>query len=120
MSFAPAFESLRSFSARKKVGRSASFGFGRRGHGRFGDSSRLAGVYQKRIAGGRSYTVRMRYYRPTNPQSVPQQANRAKFSAAMSAWGGLTAGEKSAYNERAKKRQMFGWGLFIREYYQAN
>ena len=62
----------------------------------------------------------MKFYTPTNPQTIPQQANRTKFANAMTAWGALTDEEKGVYNTRAKKRNMFGWGLFIREYYQAN
>lgn len=113
------FSKALSFYARGKVGHPAGCGFARCGHARCGDAGVLTGVYQKRISSAGTSVVRMRYYRPTNPQTAPQEANRAKFAAAMVAWGGLTPEQKATYNARAKKRNMFGWGLFIREYYSS-
>lgn len=78
------------------------------------------GIYQMRMTKRGKVPIRMRFYSPTNPQTVPQEANRAKFAAAVSAWMALTPEEKESYTIRAKKRSMFGWGLFIREYYQSN
>lgn len=80
----------------------------------------VKGIYQARMTKRGKVPVKMRFYRPTNPQTVPQEANRAKFAAAMSAWQALTSDEKAAYTERAKRRGMFGWGLFIRDYFQNN
>lgn len=84
------------------------------------DPLNVYGIYQMRMTKRGKVPIKMKFYTPTNPQTVPQQANRAKFTAAMVAWGVLTEQEKSVYTTRAKKRNMFGWGLFIREYYQAN
>lgn len=78
------------------------------------------GIYQMRMTKTGKRPIKMKFYTPTNPQTVPQEANRAKFAAAMAAWMALTLSEKQAYNIRAKRRRMFGWGLFVREYYQAN
>jgi hypothetical protein len=78
------------------------------------------GIWQMRMTKRGKVPIKMKFYTPTNPQTVPQEANRAKFASAMSAWGSLSSGDKAVYNARAKKRNMFGWGLFIREYYQAN
>jgi hypothetical protein len=78
------------------------------------------GIYQMRMTKQGKKPVRMVFYTPTNPETAPQQANRAKFATAMAEWTALTTEEKTVYNNRAKKRQMFGWGLFIREYYQSN
>jgi hypothetical protein len=64
--------------------------------------------------------LKMKFYAPTNPQTAPQEANRTKFADAMAAWMALTSEQKAEYTIRAKRRQMFGWGLFIKEYYQAN
>lgn len=77
------------------------------------------GIYQMRMTKRGKVPIKMKFYTPTNPQTEAQEANRQKFADAMTAWGALSSGEKAVYNERAKKRQMFGWGLFIREYYQA-
>lgn len=80
----------------------------------------INGIYQVRRVKGTQKTVRMVFYAPTNPRTEAQQANRQKFADAMSAWGALTPEEKLAYNKRGKKRQTFGWCLFIREYYQTH
>lgn len=78
------------------------------------------GIWQMRMTKRGKVPVKMKWYTPTNPRTEAQQANRTKFANAMSAWGSLTTEQKTLYNVRAKKRRMFGWGLFIREYYQAN
>jgi len=80
----------------------------------------LNGIYQMRMTRRGKIPLRMRFYKPTNPRSPAQQANRQKFADAMTSWGTLTDEQKATYNRRAKKRQMFGWGLFIREYYQSH
>lgn len=88
--------------------------------GKVGDADPLGvnGIYQMRMTKRGKRPIKMKFYTPTNPQSVLQEANRAKFAAAMADWQSLSSGDKAVYNERAKKRNMFGWGLFIREYYQ--
>jgi len=90
--------------------------------GKEGDADPLNvnGIYQMRMTKRGKVPVKMKFYRPTNPRTPAQQANREKFTSAMVGWQSLTELEKSVYNTRAKKRQMFGWGLFIREYYQNN
>ena len=84
------------------------------------DPLNVHGIYQMRMTKRGKVPVKMKFYGPTNPRTPAQEANRAKFAAAMVAWQALTPEEKGVYNKRAKKRSMFGWGLFIREYYQAN
>jgi hypothetical protein len=90
--------------------------------GKSGDSDPYGvnGIYQMRMTKRGKVPVKMRFYAPTNPQTQPQEANRTKFAAAMSGWMALTDEQKAAYIQRAKRRGMFGWGLFIREYYQSN
>lgn len=90
--------------------------------GKEGDPDPLGvnGIYQNRLTKRGKVPIKMKFYTPTNPQTEAQQANRQKFADAMTAWGNLTAPQKATYTERAKKRGMFGWGLFIREYYQSN
>jgi len=98
-------------------------GFGISGNiGKVGDPDPLNvnGIYQMRMTKKGKVPIKMKFYTPANPETIPQQANRQKFADAMTAWGNLTDEQKTVYNKRAKKRQMFGWGLFIREYYQAN
>lgn len=78
------------------------------------------GIWQRRMTRRGRVSIRMRFYRPRNPRTPLQQANRDKFRHCMTLWMSLTPEQKAEYNKRARRRQMFGWGLFIREYYQAN
>jgi len=107
-----------------KVGRSSGYGFARRGSGAYGEGVGFGGIYQKRVTGynqygrnparpRRTYYVRMRSYRPTNPQTELQQAHRAKMTAAVVAWQELTLDEKAVYNERGKRVNKVGRNLFI-------
>lgn len=98
-----------------------SFGLsGKLGKPEDDDIHDVNGIYQMRMTKRGKRPVRMVFYTPTNPQTEIQEANRSKFATAMSNWQALSSGDKAVYNERAKKRKMFGHGLFIREYYQAN
>lgn len=78
------------------------------------------GIYQMRMTKRGKVPVKMKFYQQTVPYGAAQLATQAKFAAAMAAWVALTTEQKASYTERAKKRQMFGWGLFIREYYQSH
>lgn len=78
------------------------------------------GIYQMRMTKRGKVPIKMKFYVPTNPRTAAQQANRQKFADAQAAWMALTAAQKLVYTTRAKRRSMFGWGLFIREYYQEN
>lgn len=109
------------------IRRGDGFGFIRLGHSTFGTIAHVGGVYQKRVTGynntGRkahlprnAYYVRMRYYRPTNPNTPAQQAGRSKFADAVAGWAALTAAEKEEYNKRAHKLSRRGRNLYISEY----
>lgn len=94
--------------------------YGKLGRPEWSDPLGVYGIYQRRmLKNGKGY-IKMKFYTPTNPQTVPQQANRTKFADAMAAWMALTSEQKSAYTKRAKKRGKHPWGLFIREYYQSH
>lgn len=119
--------SMFALQVKGKGGPSGGFGFTRFGSCRFGNSNRLGGIYQKRVTGynqtgriagrpRRSYYVKMRTYRPTNPRTPAQQANRAKMTAAVAAWTVLDPVEKSRYNERGKRDGAVGRNLFISWY----
>lgn len=74
------------------------------------------GIYQQRHCIGGVKNIQMRFYRPTNPRTAPQQSNRTKFAQAVSAWQELTAEQKESYNARAKGKNYHGYNLFISEY----
>ena len=101
-----------------RLGYSAGIGFMSCGSARLADPRRNGGIYQKRHSKKGVYYVKMKIYAPTNPQTPAQQANRARFAAAVAAWGYLTDSEKKAYNQRAGRRGQVGRWLFLREYLQ--
>lgn len=74
------------------------------------------GIYQTRSRPGRTITVLESFYGPTNPQTIPQQANRAKMTAAVAAWQALSAGARAPYNARAVGKNLSGYNLYLREY----
>ncbi len=74
------------------------------------------GIYQMRLCKEGKIPIRMKFYVPTNPRTVPQQSNRAKFADAVLAWQNLTYTEKQVYNSKAGGTHFSGYNLFIREY----
>lgn len=80
------------------------------------DPEGVLGIYQVRKSNGKQVVVKKGFYTPTNPQTPAQQAWRAIFAAAISAWQGLTAQQKDLYNQRAKYRPLSGHNLYLREY----
>lgn len=112
---------------RGKIGRGTGYGFARRGNGLYGEDAAVGGIYQKRVTGynqtgrlpdraRRQYFVRMRSYRPTNPQTVPQQANRTTFADAVAEWQGMDAAQRQPYVDRAVRKGRRGRNLFIQEF----
>jgi len=75
------------------------------------------GIYRVRSIKGTQRTEKMPFYKPTNPRTPAQQANRQKFADAMFAWKNLTELEKERYNKEAKSKMLFGWNVFIKEYF---
>lgn len=116
-----------SFAIHGKLGRGTGYGFARRGNGVYGEDVAVGGIYQKRVTGynqdgrlpgraRRQYFVRMRNYRPTNPQTVEQQANRGTFADAVAAWQAMSVEERAPYVKRATRKNRRGRNLFIQEF----
>lgn len=110
-----------------KIGRGSGYGFARNGNAIFGERAGPGGIYQKRYTGynqngyipGRPrllYFVRMRHYRPSNPQTELQQARRSKFQDAVAAWQAMDDAERAPWKRRATKKSRRGRNLFISEY----
>ena len=119
--------SMLALAVKGKAGPSSGFGFTRFGTGKFGNSNRFGGIYQRRVTGynrygrnparpRRTYYVKMRTYRPTNPRSPAQQAQRGKMALAWAAWAALDPVDKSGYNSRGKRAGREGHHLFISWY----
>lgn len=109
------------------IGRGSGYGFARRGNGQFGEPNGPSGIYQRRWTGynqhgyipgkkRKAYYVRMRFYRPTNPNTELQQAGRSKFQQAVAAWQNMSEEERAPYKRRAVRKSRRGRNLFIQEF----
>lgn len=105
-----------SLDAHGELGYSNGYGAIRFGFNRFGLRTDYAGIYQRRPRKRGSLTARLKFYRPTNPQTVPQQAWRSVFADGWVAWGALTPTERMPYYRRAKRLRMSGPNAFMREW----
>ena len=101
---------------RGKVGFPPLYGEREYGACVYGEDEDIYGIYQVRTRWGGQVQVKMKFYTPANPQTEPQQANRAKFTDAVSAWQALTDNQKASYNEEAKYLPLSGFNLHNREY----
>lgn len=80
------------------------------------DPKGLFGIYRVRHRWGKVIQEKLPFYTPTNPQTVPQQANRQKLTNAVTAWQALTPTQKAVYNKNAIGKEMSGYNLFLSEY----
>ena len=112
---------------RKKVGGGGCFGNIVYSESPFGSNNAFGGIFRKRLVGWNQYEAskknrrraiyeRLQYYRPTNPRTAKQQANRTAFAEAMRAWQELPEDDKQYYRNLANGRPILGHNLFIKEF----
>ena len=101
---------------RGKLGAPSAYGTAGYGIFEHGTGAKFFGIYQIRTRAGKQTPVKEEYYVPTNPQTIPQQANRQKITDGVIAWQALTDSQKDVYNERAKYKKLSGYNLFLKEY----
>ncbi len=82
----------------------------------FADIILLSGIYRTDNVTGITRFYREPFYITKNPRYGPQQANRAKMTAAVLAWKALTQEQKNQYNKNAIGKRMSGYNLFLKEY----
>jgi len=90
------------------------------GETEYGNAIERPGIYQIRTRYNKQVTVREIFYWPKNPQTQSQQANRQKLTDGVTAWQGLTSGQKEIYNERARYKPYSGFNLYLKEYILSN
>jgi len=91
-----------------------------RGKHKYAGGKEFYGIYQRRKGINGQITVRSNFYIPSNPRTVPQQANRSTFADAVSFWQGLTEQQKEEYNKRVAHKNLSGYNLCIQEYLSSN
>lgn len=113
-------DKLLSLSSKKRFGYSQDCGTAFCGFILCGWNPDWAGIYQRKKTLKGWQISKMSFYWPTNPQTVPQQANRAKFASAVSAYQALDPTQKTDYDRRAYKLRIPAYSLFIREYFRSH
>ena len=68
-------------------------------------------IYRRRYGKQEQY----KWFKPDNPQTEDQQANRQKFATAVAEWKALPEAEKETWEKKAKETTIPGRNLFIRE-----
>lgn len=110
------FQRVIAIRPRGRYGYSLNFGRAYYGFTRFGDDNPLAGVYRRsRFADGKHDSIVPIYF-PSNPQTVPQQAWRAVFTAGTVAWGALTPTEIAPYTLRGKRLHRTAFNVYMSDY----
>ena len=105
---------------RGKIGSPATYGTRVYGAHDYGAGADLFGIWQIRTRFGKRVQVREKFYTPSNPQTGPQQAWRAIFTAGVNAWQLLSEEGKQTWREDAKYKNLTGFNLFMREYLNEN
>lgn len=107
---------------KKKLGNDTGrFGHFHLGVYEYGSENELGldfhGIYQMRACKEGQVPVKMRF-RVSNRKTITSAyiASQNKFAGAIPAWRALTDEQRAVYNIRAKKKLMYGYNLFIREY----
>lgn len=111
---------LLSLDARGKFGYSGGFGRIAFGYTRLGFYDWFCGIYQKKYYYGKAFISRMKFYRPTNPQTERQQLWRSIVANGWATWNTLTTEQKQAFKKMSKNMHMTGPNLFMSEYLKAN
>ena len=85
--------------------------------GRYGieDRHNLLGVYRTTPYRSGKKVQRHPFYRPRNPRSPAQQANRQRFLNVVAAWRALSDDEKMMYTEEGKRYNLIGYIYFCRQ-----
>jgi len=99
-----------------RFGFSGGYGLVRHGKGRFGFYHVYAGIYQMQTSLQGKFLSKVAFYTPTNPRTTAQQAQRAKYAAAVGAYRALTDLQKASYNKAGNARGMRGYVYFMQIY----
>ena len=73
-------------------------------------------IYRQQPTPSGRITIREKYYVPTNPRTVLQQANRALFAEAVDAWQSLDYEQEIYWNKLRYPEHMSGYNRFLRNY----
>lgn len=107
-------DKLLSLDCSKRHGYSSLYGTAFYGYARFGEFHLEAGIYSHKVTKKGKAVSKMRFYWPSNPRTVAQQARRTLFANGKAHWDSLTLEQKERYNTRARSLQMTGYNYHQR------
>jgi len=105
---------LMSIDARGTHGYGGGFGKLVFSYNRFGFNCPYNGIYSRKKTPKGHVVSLMKFYRPTNPQTVLQQTWRSVFSQGLLEWRSLDEGTKAHYKRLGRAQNMGGFNLFQR------
>lgn len=103
-----------------RFGYSGGYGLMRNGRKRNGFYSQYSGIYFTQTTPYQRYQAVKPFYTPTNPRTTAQQAQRAKFGAAIGAYRALTDIQKASYSKRGIRYQLSGYVFFMQTYLRSH
>ncbi len=68
-------------------------------------------IYRRRYGRQEQY----KYFKPANPRTESQQANRTKFGTAVASWKALSEDQKNAWRKKALGSGISGYSFFLRK-----
>jgi len=114
------FDAVQSLGVTGQLGFTNGFGRIRYGYNFFGLLDDAAGIYQRVLTLAGKETIQRSIFRPTNPQTGPQQAWRGVFRAGVAAYHALTDAERLLLLKKARTRGMTGFNLFVGNWLQSH
>lgn len=111
---------LLSLDARGSFGYSGGFGRIAFGYTRLGFYNWYCGIYQKKYYFGKPYISRMKFYRPTNPQTARQQLWRSVVASGWEEWATYDIEQKNQWKLRGRNRRITGANMFMSEWLKSH
>lgn len=106
---------IRRSSNYKRNERNTMLGFMTLGYNLLGTSYKI-----KNTGNYKSYNVsKTVFYRPTNPQTGPQQAWRNYFAIVLSSWQSLSENDKNVWRKQRYPAHMSGWNRYAKMHLKA-
>jgi len=113
-------DALVSLKTTGKFGYSGGFGMLRNGKARYGFYHKWCGIYHIQTSSTGKFQAIVNFYTPTNPRTPAQQAQRARYGAAIGAYRALTDAQKKYYAKAGSTRGLRGYEYFVKKYILAH
>lgn len=107
-------------NARGKFSFSGGFGKLQFSYNRFGHYTEFAGIYCKYKKNDKIYTLKKKFYRPTNPNSINQIKYRNMFNDVWDYWYMSSDFQKDYWRKMGKKYGMTGQNYLMKLWFNSH